>query len=181
MVRAGSHLQTGSRFTTWVIQGHFVTAPTLPHPNFAVMQLETHIPTMSTIVLIRLPSTAQAGSFFEMQRASIAGWGTVGTGASAVLQQATGTITSRPECSVGLIPTLSSYDLCLRGDMANMEIQAGDMGGPMIISEPDGLTLVGVLNEVGHTTTPGVHLNLVFRIGHFWNFIHDRANVTRRP
>lgn len=62
-----------------------------------------------------------------------------------------------------------------------MAIQSGDMGGPLIISEPDGLTLIGVLNDVGDTTTPGIHFNLAFRIGHFWNFIHDRANVTRRP
>lgn len=174
-------MQTGPRFSTWVVQGHFVTAPTLPHPNFAVMQLQTHIPTQSSIQVIRLPSMGQAGSFFEMQRASIAGWGTFGSGASAVLQEAIGTITSRPECSTSLVPTLAVYDLCFRGDMGNMEIQAGDMGGPMIISEPDGLTLVGVLNEVGQTVTPGIHLNLVFRIGHFWNFIHDRANVIRRP
>lgn len=181
MIRAGSHLQTGTRVTNWSILARYVTAPSPPQPNFAVFQLQFPFQMTPSIQLIRLPSATQAGSFFEMQRASISGWGTAGTGSSLILQAASGTITSRAECSTTFVPTVSMYDLCLRGDLASMEIQSGDMGGPMIISEPDGLTLVGVLNQVVDTVTPGIRMNLAFRIGHFWNFIHDSANVTRRP
>lgn len=158
-----------------------MTAPSPPNPNFSVMQLQTHLPILPTIQIIRLPGESQSSSFFEMQLAFIAGWGTTGHGASPVMQQATGTITSRAECTVAFVPALSVYDLCLRGHNILMELQPGDMGGPMRINEADGETLVGVLDTVASTIQPGTHINLVFRIGHFWNFIHDRANVTRRP
>lgn len=54
------------------------------------------------------------------------------------------------------------------------------MGGPVIIREIDGNTLIGVLDRTVDTAQPGLQINLVFRVGIFWNFIHDTAGVERR-
>lgn len=46
--------------------------------------------------------------------------------------------------------------------------------------EIDGNTLVGVLDRSVNTVQPDIRINLAFRIGIFWNFIHDTAGIERR-
>lgn len=103
----------------------------------------------------------------------------MGQGSSLVLQQSSGTITSRDTCSTFNIPRLSPYDLCIQGNNPQTSLNTGDMGGPAVIREANGNTLIGVLDR-GESSLFGQSYSMMFRIGIFWNFIHETANVTKR-
>lgn len=127
VVRAGSHTQTGNRVTAFATRGYFVTAPSQPHPNFAVIHLANDLPIRPSIQIIRLPSTSQATSFFDLQEGSVAGWGTPSNSANTILRQSDVVITSQAECSQTFVPYLTIYDLCFRGKNPELKLQNGDL------------------------------------------------------
>lgn len=57
-------------------------------------------------------------------------------------------------------------------------MQYGDMGGPMVLDEFGTHTIIGVLWR--NTEYQGTGMMTAFRIGHFWDFIHDVTGIPRR-
>lgn len=57
-------------------------------------------------------------------------------------------------------------------------MQYGDAGGPMILNEGGTHTIIGVLWT--NRNFDGNNLITAFRIGHFWDFIHDTTGIPRR-
>lgn len=153
--------------------------------NLALIRLPVNITTTQPFLAsIRLPTLSQATTTFVNNIAQISGFGRLNdnTPPSEVLRFARTRIISQNECA-GIFgsATANVNTLCTYGADFNQQGPcANDNGGPLVLQENNGQTLIGVQSFISGQGCNAAHPAGYVRIGPFIQWIAQNAGIATR-